>query len=92
MAFATITDHYPLRCVLDQCKVVVVVVKVKSKHRYLVVQVSSLRQEADKAKKECLDIKKMAEERELLLKQEQTALRKVSIDCNVILHHEIYIV
>ncbi|CAB4039388.1 Hypothetical predicted protein, partial [Paramuricea clavata] len=38
--------------------------------------VASLRDEADKAKKECLDIKKMAEERELLLKQEQTALRK----------------
>ena len=40
-------------------------------------QVTSLRDEADKAKRECLDIKKMAEERELLLKQEQTALRKV---------------
>jgi hypothetical protein len=39
--------------------------------------VSSLREEADNAKRECLDIKKMAEERELLLKQEQTALRKV---------------
>ena len=39
---------------------------------------SSLREEADDAKRECLEIKKMAEERELLLKQEQTALRKVS--------------
>ena len=44
---------------------------------------SSLREEADDAKRECLEIKKMAEERELLLKQEQTALRKVSINWNM---------
>ena len=60
-------------------------------NRYVVVQVASLRDEADKAKKECLDIKKMAEERELLLKQEQTALRKVRLDCNEIFYHENWI-
>ncbi|XP_028417505.1 uncharacterized protein LOC114541907 [Dendronephthya gigantea] len=38
--------------------------------------VTSLRDEADRAKKECLDIKKMTQEKELLLIQEQTALRK----------------
>ena len=40
-------------------------------------QVDSLREEADRAKRECLEVKKMAEERDILLKQEQAALRKV---------------
>ena len=37
-----------------------------------------LRDEADKAKRECLEVKKIAEEKEVLFKQEQAALRKVS--------------
>ena len=37
----------------------------------------SLRDEADKAKRECLGVKKIAEEKEVLFKQEQAALRKV---------------
>lgn len=40
-------------------------------------QVESLREEADKAKKECLAVKQLAEEKAMLMKQEQTALRKV---------------
>ena len=36
-----------------------------------------LRDEADKAKRECLEVKKIAEEKEVLFKQEQAALRKV---------------
>ena len=38
-----------------------------------------LRDEADKAKRECLEVKKIAEEREVLFKQEQAALRKVRL-------------
>lgn len=38
--------------------------------------VESLRDEADKAKRECLGVKKIAEEKEILFKQEQAALRK----------------
>ncbi|XP_068750634.1 uncharacterized protein [Montipora capricornis] len=38
--------------------------------------VESLREEADKAKRECLEVKKIAEEKEILFKQEQAALRK----------------
>ena len=37
----------------------------------------SLREEADKAKRECLEVKKIADEKEILFKQEQAALRKV---------------
>lgn len=37
-----------------------------------------LRDEADKAKRDCLEVKKIAEEKEILFKQEQAALRKVS--------------
>lgn len=40
-------------------------------------KVESLREEADRAKKECLEVKKMAEEKAQLMKQEQAALRKV---------------
>ena len=36
-----------------------------------------LRDEADRAKRECLGVKKIAEEKEILFKQEQAALRKV---------------
>ena len=42
-----------------------------------VLKVESLRDEADKAKRECLGVKKIAEEKEILFKQEQAALRKV---------------
>ena len=42
-----------------------------------VMKVESLRDEADKAKRECLGVKKIAEEKEILFKQEQAALRKV---------------
>ena len=42
-----------------------------------VLKVESLRDEADKAKRECLGVKKIAEEKEVLFKQEQAALRKV---------------
>ena len=45
-----------------------------------VLKVESLRDEADKAKRECLGVKKIAEEKEILFKQEQAALRKV---CNL---------
>lgn len=45
------------------------------------LKVESLRDEADKAKRECLGVKKIAEEKEILFKQEQAALRKV---CNLI--------
>jgi len=38
--------------------------------------VEGLRDEADKAKRECLEVKKIAEEKEVLFKQEQAALRK----------------
>ena len=38
-----------------------------------------MRDEADKAKRECLEVKKIAEEREVLFKQEQAALRKVRL-------------
>ncbi|XP_074637432.1 uncharacterized protein LOC141895506 [Acropora palmata] len=38
--------------------------------------VESLREEADKAKRECLEVKKIADEKEILFKQEQAALRK----------------
>lgn len=41
------------------------------------LKVESLRDEADKAKRECLGVKKIAEEKEILFKQEQAALRKV---------------
>ena len=41
------------------------------------LQVEKLRDEADKAKRDCLEVKKIAEEKEVLLKQEQAALRKV---------------
>jgi len=47
-------------------------------------QVESLREEADRAKKECLEVKKLAEEKAMLMKQEQAALRKVNKDlCSV---------
>ena len=46
-----------------------------------VLKVESLRDEADKAKRECLGVKKIAEEKEILFKQEQAALRKV---CNLV--------
>lgn len=36
-----------------------------------------MRDEADRAKRECLGVKKIAEEKEILFKQEQAALRKV---------------
>ncbi|CAH3180891.1 unnamed protein product [Porites lobata] len=38
--------------------------------------VEGLRDEADRAKRECLEVKKIAEEKEVLFKQEQSALRK----------------
>ena len=44
----------------------------------LFFKVEGLRDEADKAKRECLEVKKIAEEKEVLFKQEQAALRKVS--------------
>ena len=45
----------------------------------LFFKVEGLRDEADKAKRECLEVKKIAEEREVLFKQEQAALRKVRL-------------
>ena len=41
------------------------------------LKVEGLRDEADRAKRECLEVKKIAEEKEVLFKQEQSALRKV---------------
>ena len=41
------------------------------------LKVEGLRDEADRAKRECLEVKKIAEEKEILFKQEQAALRKV---------------
>ncbi|XP_048579860.1 uncharacterized protein LOC5511107 isoform X2 [Nematostella vectensis] len=38
--------------------------------------VDSLRDEADRAKRECLEVKKLAEEKAILMKQEQAALRQ----------------
>ena len=43
----------------------------------IIPKVEGLRDEADKAKRECLEVKKIAEEKEVLFKQEQAALRKV---------------
>lgn len=45
----------------------------------LFFKVEGLRDEADKAKRECLEVKKIAEEKEVLFKQEQAALRKVRL-------------
>ena len=45
----------------------------------LFFKVEGLRDEADKAKREWLEVKKIAEEREVLFKQEQAALRKVRL-------------
>ena len=44
---------------------------------WLFLKVEGLRDEADRAKRECLEVKKIAEEKEVLFKQEQSALRKV---------------
>ena len=44
---------------------------------WLFPKVEGLRDEADRAKRECLEVKKIAEEKEVLFKQEQSALRKV---------------
>ena len=52
-----------------------------------VMKVESLRDEADKAKRECLGVKKIAEEKEILFKQEQAALRKV---CNLVLKSTVH--
>lgn len=52
-----------------------------------VLKVESLRDEADKAKRECLGVKKIAEEKEILFKQEQAALRKV---CNLVLKSTVH--
>ena len=41
------------------------------------LKVEGLRDEADRAKRECLEVKKIAEEKAVLFKQEQSALRKV---------------
>ncbi|EDO39453.1 predicted protein [Nematostella vectensis] len=45
--------------------------------RYL-DSVDSLRDEADRAKRECLEVKKLAEEKAILMKQEQAALRQIA--------------
>ena len=65
----------------------------------LFLKVEGLRDEADKAKRECLGVKKIAEEKEVLFKQEQAALRKVrhnscfcvglhEVSCNPALSYE----
>lgn len=48
---------------------------------WLFLKVEGLRDEADRAKRECLEVKKIAEEKEVLFKQEQSALRKVGDNC-----------
>lgn len=57
---------------------VIILILMRKYELKLFFKVEGLRDEADKAKRECLEVKKIAEEKEVLFKQEQAALRKVS--------------